>query len=95
MRSKRSIAGPMIILASIVLLLLIASLANAQEGWVLWVVSRPQAAREAKGAFESFVECTGEWENVIRAVLASAGGGTKRTGHTVVHPGPGAPRSTE
>lgn len=85
----------MIIFASIVLLLIVASLAHAQEGWVLWVVSRPQAAWEAKDAFESFAECTGERENVIQAVLASAGSGTKRTGHTLVRPGPDAPRSTE
>ena len=85
----------MVILASIVLLLLIASLAQAQEGWVLWAVSRPQVAWEAKGAFESFAECTGERENVIQAVLASAASGAKRTGHTVVLPGPGALRSTE
>jgi hypothetical protein len=74
----------MIILGSIVLLLLIASLANAQEGWVLWVVSRPQAAWEAKGAFESFAECTGERENVIQAVLASAGR-SSRTWRPAVH----------
>jgi hypothetical protein len=86
--------GPMIILAGLVLLLL-AALVHAQDGWVLWAGSRSQATWEAKGTFESFAECTGERENVIQAVLASAGSGTRRTGHTIVHPGLGAPRSTE
>jgi hypothetical protein len=85
----------MIILASIVLLLVIASVIRAHEGWVLWAVSRPHATWATKGAFESFAECTGERENVIQAVLERAGSGTKRSGHTLVYPGPGAPQSTE
>jgi hypothetical protein len=76
------------------------SVAQAQEGWVLWMVSRPQGVWERKGTFESFAECTGERGNVIHGVLAPASSETfreiKRTGHTVFfYPKARAPWSTE